>query len=545
MAAEDGRRYGDGTSRQYINPLPELSARRNAVKLSSFQSQSFAAAVPVPSCHMGFMRFLVPSDERLRDEAVQRAYLMGMDYVPWASQAAWDGQVLTVEREVRESGMLAIPWTVPGHGEYVLQTTSLVERRQPYLLQLELARGTLHRLRSQLSNWRQLGYRPTESTVRSLDAAHEAFIVAATRQAEVPVCLAACDECQRHGFDAAESASLEFSLAAIQSRRLNQPLPTLLGLTVESPPLDGRAEKWLQTAFNTAHVSLCWSEMEQISGTRSFAAIEHQLRWCREQGLKIIAGPLFRPSRRSWPAWLDTRGSDFAELHRHVVEHVDATVTAFQGKVHAWHAVSGIVNDGEIRLSEEQRLRLTVSVIETIRKADSRTPVIVSFDQPWGEYMTRRHFDLSPLHYADMLVRSELGVSGLGLEINFGYGSRATWPRDLLEVSRLIDHWSLLGLPLLLFVTAPSDMVRDPRAVEPSEPCPRLGPEGASPEWQRAFADRFTTVVLARQAVHSVVWNQGRDELPHDFAHGGLFDAAGIRKPAIETLANLRHRFLG
>ena len=124
---------------QYTNRLPELSLRGSFVKLSSLHCRPFAAAVSVPSCSMGFMRFLVPSDERLRDEAVQRAYLMGMDYVPWASQASWDGQVLTVEREVRESGMLAIPWTVPGHGEYILQTTSLVERRQPYLLQLELA----------------------------------------------------------------------------------------------------------------------------------------------------------------------------------------------------------------------------------------------------------------------------------------------------------------------------------------------------------------------------------------------------------------------
>jgi hypothetical protein len=537
-------RVAGHASGQYTNRLPELSLRGGFVKLSSLHCRPFAAAVSVPSCSMGFMRFLVPSDERLRDEAVQRAYLMGMDYVPWASQASWDGQVLTVEREVRESGMLAIPWTVPAHGEYVLQTTSLVERRQPYLLQLELARGTLHRLRSQLSNWKLLGYRPSESTLRSIGAAQESFIVAATRQAEVPVCLAACDDCQRHCFDAEEAASLEFSLASIQARRLNQPLPTLLGVTLESPPLDARAEKWLQTAFNTAHIATCWSEIEQIAGTRSFAAIEHQLRWCREQGLKVIAGPLFRPSRRSWPAWLDTRGSDFSDLHRQVVEHVDATVNAFQGKVHAWHAVAGIVNDGEIRLSEEQRLRLTVSVIETIRKADARTPVVVSFDQPWGEYMTRRHFDLSPLHYADMLVRSELGVSGLGLEINFGYGSRATWPRDSFEISRLIDQWSLLGLPLLVFVTAPSDVTRDARAVEPCEPYPRLGPEGASPEWQRSFADRFTTLLLARSAVHSVIWNQGRDEVPHDFAHGGLFDSAGTRKPAIETLANLRHRFL-
>jgi hypothetical protein len=279
------------------------------VKLSSLRFPSFAAATPVPSSSMGFMRFHVPPDERLRDEAVQRAYLMGMDYVPWASQAVWDGQILTVEREVRESGMLAIPWTVPSHGEYVLQTTSLVERRQPYLLQLELARGTLHRLRSQLSNWKLLGYRPSDATTHDLAAAHEAFIVAATRQADIPVCLAACDECQRHCFDVAEAASLEFALAAIQTRRLNQPLPTLLGLTVESPPLDGRAAKWLQTAFNTAHIAMCWSEIEQIAGTRSFAAIEHQLRWFEDHRGPAVSPQPSLVARLARHPWLGFRRS--------------------------------------------------------------------------------------------------------------------------------------------------------------------------------------------------------------------------------------------
>ena len=66
-----------------------------------------------------------------------------MDHVPWLSTAEWDGHVLTVERDVRESGTLAIPWSVPGHGEYVLTTASLMERKQPYDLPLELARHSV------------------------------------------------------------------------------------------------------------------------------------------------------------------------------------------------------------------------------------------------------------------------------------------------------------------------------------------------------------------------------------------------------------------
>ena len=318
----------------------------------------------------------------------------------------------------------------------------------------------------------------------------------------------------------------------------------MLGAPLESPPLDPKVAKWVQATFNTAQLSLCWAEIEQEQGVRSYAAIENQLRWCRDQGLKTIAGPLFRPSRRSWPAWLDARTTDFEAVQRHVLEFTQDAVRNFQGKVHVWHAVAAVAGDNETRLTEEQRLRLTVGVIETVRRLDPRTPLIVSFDQPWGEYMTRRHYDLSPLHFADMLVRSDLGVAGLGLEINFGYDHRATWPRDLLEVNRQIDHWSTLGLPLLIFVAAPSQTTRDPWAVEPVAPIKNLGDSGTTPEWQKRFAERYVPFLVGKQAVHSVIWNQLRDEYPHDFAHGGLFDANGARKPAIEALADFRRQHL-
>jgi hypothetical protein len=44
--------------------------------------------------------------------------------------------------------------------------------------------------------------------------------------------------------------------------------------------------------------------------------------------------------------------------------------------------------------------------------------------------------------------------------------------------------------------------------------------------------------------VAGVVWNQLRDAVPHEFAHGGLITAEGERKPALETLGRLRREHL-
>ena len=90
---------------------------------------------------MGQMRFLVPRPERISEALLQRAYLAGMDCIPWLSETHWDGSELIVVREIRESGNLYVPWPVVGQGELILCTASLMERKQPYHLPVELARG--------------------------------------------------------------------------------------------------------------------------------------------------------------------------------------------------------------------------------------------------------------------------------------------------------------------------------------------------------------------------------------------------------------------
>ena len=84
---------------------------------------------------------------------------------------------------------------------------------------------------------------------------------------------------------------------------------------------------------------------------------------------------------------------------------------------------------------------------------------MISFDQPWAEYLAKEDFDLSPLHFADALVRADLGVAGVAMEMNLGYWPGGTQPRDLLAISRHLDRWSLLGIPLLAYLTLPSQEV--------------------------------------------------------------------------------------
>ena len=78
--------------------------------------------------------------------------------------------------------------------------------------------------------------------------------------------------------------------------------------------------------------------------------------------------------------------------------------------------------------------------------------------------MSSSHFQLGPLHLCDYLLRSDLGISSVAIEIAPGYTSPGSHLRDLFEFSRLLDLYSLLNVPLHLHMAVPSATGPDPKA---------------------------------------------------------------------------------
>ena len=126
------------------------------------------------------------------------------------------------------------------------------------------------------------------------------------------------------------------------------------------------------------------------------------------------------------------------------------------------------------------------------------------------------------------------------LEINVGYQPGGTLARDLLDFSRQLDYWSLLGVPLFLLICAPSSDHADPLA----HLAERRPPPGSTPRTQQAWAARYLPLLLAKPYVQGILWSQLRDTQPHDYAHGGLFDLRRHPKPALRTLASIRQAHL-
>ena len=203
------------------------------------------------------------------------------------------------------------------------------------------------------------------------------------------------------------------------------------------------------------------------------------------------------------------------------MQYIRSVVLRYKGRIHLWHCTARLNTAEDLGLSEEECLRLAVRTIETVRNADPKAPVLVSIDQPWGEYLGREERDLSPIHFADALVRADLGVSGIGLELKLGAEPGCTLPRDALELGRQIDRWTQLGLPLVVFLTIP-----------------RGG--SFTQQTQLAWLNSYLQLLFAKAAVHAVVWNQLHDEAAGPAAQRGLFDSLGMPTAAHKALAEFR-----
>ena len=490
---------------------------------------------------MGSMRFVNPSG-CLPQESVEQAYLAGYDRIPWRVRVRLaEGEIL-VERDNCDSGNLYIPWHVDGHGQITLATASLMERPEAYNLPIELARGKLSQLRNQTSEWELSGVEiPAHVRELTLNAMIRFGQATCRQQAAGPAGEAAADTL-RLALDASHALTQAYASQVLATRSEDQSegLDSFLGTSLGTTLLDeNTSSKYLET-FNAACVPFVWREIEAAQGCFYWDIADKQIEWCRRQGLRVCAGPLLVLDPWQLPEWVSDFDGDFDGAVACVSNFIQAVVGRYQESVDIWICAARMNTAEGLLLSEHERIRLTARAVEVTQAMAPNAERIVSFDQPWGEYLSRSTADFSPLHFADALVRARLGLTGLAIEMNVGYQPGGTPPRDPLDTSRHLDYWSMLGVPVYLTLTVPSSNEPDPLARRHTTV--QMG--DCTPSSQAEWADQYIPLLLAKPYVRGVLWNQLRDSEPHDFAHGGLFDARRQPKLAVEHLARFRNAHL-
>lgn len=497
---------------------------------------------------MGLMRFVADDESLLTDERLSRAYIAGLDDSPTVGRTLRTGAGIVVERAESGSGSFAIPWPAPTQGDWLLQTSTLMERERPYQLETELARGTVYRLRDQLAQWQTLGLQASDGVLAAVADATRLFSRAAVTQGVDGASAAAWG---RMAIEVAAEGSCRLAdLYAEQALALRAPdgqrLSTLLGVRLGPKAPRGVRARRLAEAFNLAVVPCPWGAVEPVEGRRDWTSIDKPLEWARASGLRVCLGPLLDFDDRRIPDWGYLWEGDFSTLSSLMLSHVRATVQRYRGRVQLWHLAAKVNRDRVLSLSDEQRLKLVANAVGVVRQLDPSAPVVVGVEQPWGEYRGARQSDLAPIDFADALERADLGIAGFDLEMNVGYRPHGTELRNPLAFSRLVDFWNVrLESPLMVTITFPSGADEDPGAdPRQSVVASMTSPGLLTPELQADWARRRAPMLLAKNAVQVLVWGQEADHGPHALPHGGLFDNLKLEKPALGVLADLRKRLL-
>jgi hypothetical protein len=495
---------------------------------------------------MGTMSFQLPASlpADSAKELERTCVAGGPDNMPWPTELRLKPDMLAASRTVDESGYLVVPWSVDKVGRLMGTTATLMERPEPYNLLVELARGKVNQLRCQAADWKAGGLQTPDSLRQLIDDASRAFVQAVAGDGS-PQAFERAREALALSYQAAELlvrayVDQVFAVRHQRQSRLDASLGCRLGSTV---PPDQVAQP-IVTSFNTVCIPMAWNLVETDESNFDWSSVDEALNWATTRNFQVSAGPLVDFSSANLPAWLWLWERDLPSLATFMCKYVDTAVRRYRGKIRRWQLTAASNNASILALTEDELLGLTYRMVETARQIDSALDLVVGIAQPWGEYMAVEDRTHSPFIFADTLIRSGLNLSALDIELVMGVTPRGSYCRDLLETSRLLDLYALLGVPLRVTLGYPSSDGADPDA----DPELRVGAgrwhAGFNPATQADWAEAFCTLALCKPFVQGVQWVQLSDTGPHPFPHCGLLDASGNPKPATQRLRDLRQKHL-
>ncbi len=519
------------------------------------------------------MLFRVPpgGEGYLRQTRWSEAYLCGLEGVPWECQVSLQGDLLTLRRGVQTSAKLSITCPLPGIGYRQLTTCSLRSVDRPHELLVELARGSCYRLRVQSDAWQRGGL--------ALSDRFESLLAAGTEKL-IDLIQVTYDGHEDHNVETAlrtlvdlENAADELGeLFADQSLRFrhrsDSPIATMVAATINpavktakgdsADPGDSALIQTLGKAFNAVNVRVDWLDLER--GEEAFAAVESIVAAAEGADLRVIAGPLIDLRHGRMPAWALEMQDQPERLIQRTAGAVREIVERFRGRVVLWNVASGLNLNGPLSLDDEQRMQLSVAVLQAVRRADPSVPVLISIDQPDGDYLTGGPGGLSPLHYADSLLRSGLGLAGIGLNYRFGFETCDSAPRSAVDLSASIDRWSTLRAPLLVQLSTVGGEGADtglegdlnprsllpPAGLGPAEPTAgEASPVRDAAEHQSAYTTPLVRTLLAKPIVHAILYDHLTDQRGHGRPHAGVIDAAGQPRPLYDDFVAMADKFFG
>ena len=479
---------------------------------------------------IGMLKFLLfDGDRPAKSCLLHNVHLIGSDGNAIWSDVRFENGIIECKRGDAGTAALSLQRAVGDCGKLTIQTCLLPDRETPYLLSLELARHQLMVIYNKLENWSMFDLGPDHAVIKRANLAREYFTDALARQYEDPQAAdKSATECLSISIDGSEELALAHAQAMVSKQRANGDkvcLPIGCGVSVEHASEGILAA--LASNFDYVCLPVAWRQLTPAEADYNWAATDNWFKWAARAQLPITAGPIIGLEPHMLPDWLYIWEHDFDTLRDLIYEHIETVVSRYGKYVNKWVVLSGLHVNNHFTMSFNQILDLSRMATMLVKKIQPHAKVLVEICQPFGEYHAANAKSIPPLTYSDLLVQEGVNFDGLAVKLLMGQAMPGQYSRDLMQISHMLDQFSMFGKPLALSVAVPSEPVtqRMIAALDGDRPV-----DVDSGYWRRPWSQQVQShwlealfkIALSKPHVDSISWDELIDHPNIELPMGGL-----------------------
>lgn len=490
------------------------------------------------------MKFQVYKKGKLvKDFTLCGAHMFGTDGVGIRrARIGFRNGTVECKRSNLETAGLALLWHVEGFGKVLLSTTCLPERKRPYILNVEIARGKLMQIVNKREDWSFFdGLGPLSELANKTQAL---FIKALQNISQPALASQLADKALQNAMMLSEKLAMVQADDSFKARCEGHGFgKATLGCKLDMKQT-GNAHylERMFELFGFVTIPIHWSRIERVRGQYDFSQIDACIEILNKRRVVIGAGPLLRFSKEYLPKWLIGSKMSFEKIRELCYQFITRIVKRYFGAIRVWHAISGLNVFNYFGFSFEQILEMTRAANLAVKASSDRAFKVIEISNPWGEYYSVVPGSIPPLVYMDMVVQSGINFDAFGLQMRFGRNQSGMHIRDMMQISAILDYFGPISKPLYVTdVEIPSENGKGNSNPEFAGSWHRDWSEKTQKEWMEHFyrialskpyVDTITYGNLADRSdsiVHSSGLLTGRIEPKKSFVglkklHGAMFE---------------------
>ncbi len=368
------------------------------------------------------------------DLDLSTAYLVGSDSVPIRGEFTYAHGEIVCRKRAAGPAAISLMWESKNFGSVIQATTRLPERDEPYVLNLELARGRVMRLMQKREEWGIFDLPDLAALNEKSLVARDLLLEGITSQGEPAKASEFGDRCLEIVLPLSEQAALAHADLLLQRRISTRNFPRgAFGMRVEHGITLEAYRRALVPNADFVRMPMWWKVIEPQEQQFNWHPIDEWMEFLRRVRLPVVAGPLVHFAEVSIPEWLYIWEHDYETVRDLLYEHIERVVGRYGPQVALWNVISGLHVNAQFSFTFDQLMDVTRMAVGLVKKIHAPARTMIELTQPWGEYYAGNQRSIPPMLYADMIVQSGIQFDVFGVQLKFGLPKDGCWQRDLFR----------------------------------------------------------------------------------------------------------------